>query len=206
MRIEDIMTRDVRSCGPHDSLMQAAQFMWDGDCGALPVVDENKRTVAMITDRDICMAAYTRGLPLDQMDVSSAASHELYCAHEADSVETVAATMVEHKVRRVPVVDGEGRPIGIISLNDLARIALESPEPNTGRRTSTAAIARTPASVAEPKMEKVSLGTSNRNPYAPVNRQDSNGMGTSAQGTEGTTASSPHSADSIQGSRSVIIL
>jgi predicted transcriptional regulator len=63
-RIEKLMHRPVVTCHVNDSLANAARLLWEQDCGALPVVDERGRVVAMITDRDICMVAYTQGLLL----------------------------------------------------------------------------------------------------------------------------------------------
>ena len=58
------MTRDVKTCTIHDSLNGAARIMWDHDCGCAPVVDAHGKLVGIVTDRDICMAAYTQGVPL----------------------------------------------------------------------------------------------------------------------------------------------
>jgi CBS-domain-containing membrane protein len=67
MNIEQLMTRDVESCHPDDSLDRAAQLMWDNDCGCVPVVDEKQRVHGIITDRDICMSAYTSGQSLKSL-------------------------------------------------------------------------------------------------------------------------------------------
>jgi CBS domain-containing protein len=61
MKIRDIMSQDVATCREDDSLDRAAQLMWDRDVGSVPVVDGEGRPLGMITDRDICMAAYTQG-------------------------------------------------------------------------------------------------------------------------------------------------
>ncbi len=72
MKIEKAMTKEVLSCSPSDSLNRAAQLMWEGDCGALVVVDkEHDRVVGMVTDRDICMGTYIQGIPLSEGSVSS---------------------------------------------------------------------------------------------------------------------------------------
>jgi CBS domain-containing protein len=63
MNVEQVMNRSVKSCRPGDSLNQAAQLMWENRCGAVPVVDAEFKPVGFLTDRDICMAAYTRGKP-----------------------------------------------------------------------------------------------------------------------------------------------
>ena len=63
MHVESLMTRTGVTSGAEDSLASAARRMWDRDCGCLPVVDTHHRVVGMITDRDVCMAAYTTGKP-----------------------------------------------------------------------------------------------------------------------------------------------
>ena len=72
MKVEQIMNREVKTCGPHDSLNKAAQIMWDTPCGAVPVVDEQGRPVGFLTDRDVCMAAYTQNKPLTELPVERA--------------------------------------------------------------------------------------------------------------------------------------
>jgi Mg/Co/Ni transporter MgtE len=67
--VRDLMTTAVRSCTTGDNLQRAAQIMWESDCGVVPVVDRDGRLVGMITDRDICMAAYTQGKPLSHIGV-----------------------------------------------------------------------------------------------------------------------------------------
>jgi CBS domain-containing protein len=123
MDVGEIMTRAVQTCGPDDTLERAAQIMWDNDCGCVPVVDSAGRAVAMITDRDVCMAAYLQGQPLVQIRVKSAASKELFSVAEDSNVDDALALMERHRIRRIPVIDREGRPVGILSMNDLARHA-----------------------------------------------------------------------------------
>ena len=69
MTVEQAMTKQVWCCGANDRLNRAAQLMWDHDCGCVPVVDENNLAIGMITDRDVCMAAYTTNLPLSSLRV-----------------------------------------------------------------------------------------------------------------------------------------
>jgi CBS domain-containing protein len=121
MFIDEVMTRDVRGCRLDDSLAEAARIMWERDCGCVPVVDAEGRAVAMITDRDLCMAAYLRGLPLGVMSVESAASHGVVAAYEGQSVEAAELLMRKYRLRRLPVVDALGKLVGIVSLSDLAR-------------------------------------------------------------------------------------
>jgi CBS domain-containing protein len=128
MRVSDIMHREVRTCGQRDSLAHAAAIMWDHDCGSVPVVDDQGTIVAMITDRDICMAAYTRGQRLDEMTVGSAASHGVVTIGEDEGLDRVEALMREAQVRRLPVVDAQGKAVGIVSIGDLARRVRHTPD------------------------------------------------------------------------------
>jgi len=134
MRVEEVMHHPVVTCTVDDNLSTAARLMWEQDCGALPVVDREGRVSSMITDRDICMAAYTKGLRLDEIPVRSAMSKELFSCHSADRVTEAEILMREQQVRRLPVVDAEGRPVGILTLSDLARAAGRAP----GRRPAAA--------------------------------------------------------------------
>ncbi len=122
-RVLDAMTRAVATCGAHESLNRAAQLMWDTDCGAVPIVDDEGRLVGMLTDRDICMAAYTRGLPLTEVSVGSVMSTTLHSCKPGDSLRSLMDAMTTHRVRRVPVIDHDGRLVGIVSLADVARLA-----------------------------------------------------------------------------------
>jgi CBS-domain-containing membrane protein len=97
--------------------------MWDLDCGCVPVVDATGKVLAMLTDRDVCMAAFTRGLRLWEMTVASAASRHVIAVRPDDTLETAAQRMREHQIRRLPVVDGEGKLVGVLSTNDLVRRA-----------------------------------------------------------------------------------
>ncbi len=123
MNVGELMTQDVKACCPEDTLETAARVMWENDCGCVPVVDANRRVVGMLTDRDICMAAYTKGGPLRALQVSSAMSAEVCTCTAEDTLETAEEMLRTRQVRRLPVVDADGRLAGIISLNDIAREA-----------------------------------------------------------------------------------
>lgn len=123
MKVEQVMTRDVKLCHVEESLNDAARVMWDHACGCVPVVDAEDRVVGVLTDRDICMAAYTRGLPLGDMTVASAMAREVFACHVGDALDTAEAIMRAHQVRRLPVLGFEDRVVGILSLSDIAREA-----------------------------------------------------------------------------------
>jgi CBS domain-containing protein len=123
MNVSSLIRRDVTSCTIHDNLERAAQLMWEHDIGCLPVIDDQGHVAGMITDRDACMAAYTQGAPLRAIPVTTAMASRVYSCREADDVDAVEKVMREHQIRRMPVIDGQGHPIGIISLNDIALAA-----------------------------------------------------------------------------------
>jgi CBS domain-containing protein len=121
MVIADLMSRNVATCKADDRLDVPARLMWDLDIGCVPAVDERQHVVGMITDRDVCMATYTQGKPPQHVFVHEAMAHEVYSCLPDDSVAEVEDIMRRRRVRRLPVVDLDGRLVGLISLNDLAR-------------------------------------------------------------------------------------
>jgi CBS domain-containing protein len=123
MLIRDLMSRNVQTCGAHESLNVAAHKMWEADVGSIPVLDDKGRVVGMLTDRDICMAAYTQGLPLRQIIAAEVMSKSIVTSAETDTVAHAEQLMREHAIRRLPVVDEERHVVGIVSMNDLARAA-----------------------------------------------------------------------------------
>lgn len=117
--IADIMSTDVRTIQPQESLRRAAQCMRELDVGALPVCD-GERLLGMLTDRDIVVRALADGLDPDQACVSDVMSPELeYCTADDDS-EDAKRLMGARQLRRLPVVDKHRRLVGIVSLGDLA--------------------------------------------------------------------------------------
>ncbi len=120
MKVEQIMIRDVKTCGPKDSLNKAAQIMWDQPCGAVPVVDDQDRLVGFLTDRDICMAAYTQGKALEELLVETAMARKIAFCSADDDLGAAAQLMRQNRTRRLPVVNRDGTLVGLLSLDDLA--------------------------------------------------------------------------------------
>jgi|HubBroStandDraft_4_1064222.scaffolds.fasta_scaffold34521_3 CBS-domain-containing membrane protein len=149
MNASEWMTKAVKTCRAGDSLERAAQIMWEHDCGVVPVVDADERLVGVVTDRDVCMAAYTRGHSLPQISVSDVMAHKVHCVRDTDPLRSALALMRRARVRRVPVVDGGRRLMGILSMADLARHAhgsLGQASNELGRDD----IVRTLAAICEP--------------------------------------------------------
>jgi CBS domain-containing protein len=144
VKATELMTKSVLTCLPSDRLSRAAQIMWEHNCGAVLVVEASGRAVGIITDRDICMAAYTLGKPLSEIPVSTATAWQLITALPEDTIESVEALMRGAQIRRVPVLDEGGRAIGIISMADIARRFEEEDR----EAFSAAPIARTLAAIS----------------------------------------------------------
>jgi len=123
MRVKQIMTTDVRSCSPQDTLHDVAAIMWENDVGCVPLIDDGERVVGMVTDRDICMSAYRRKARLDEVLAREATGDLVHTCTPDDTVHEVEILMGANKVRRLAVVDARGRLCGIVSLNDIARAA-----------------------------------------------------------------------------------
>jgi CBS domain-containing protein len=119
MRLRDVMTAKIEDIPADATLMQAAEKMKRLDIGALPV-RENDRLVGMITDRDIAVRAVAEGRDPKKMPVREVMSREICFCYEDDSMESAAKLMEEKQIRRLPVFDRSERPIGIVSLGDLA--------------------------------------------------------------------------------------
>ena len=127
MRVQELMTTQVKSCAPDDSLERAAQLMWENDCGALPVSmgDGANRIVGMITDRDIAMGALFQHRTLSELKVRDAMAKSVETCHASDPVAQAEKIMREARIRRLPVLDGAGSLVGILCLADLAREATQ---------------------------------------------------------------------------------
>ncbi len=125
MRVDQLMTRTVKTCAPTDTLNTAADIMWKNDCGCVPVVDADAHVVGIVTDRDIAMAAYTGGQPLASIPVEVAMAHVIKACHDDEDVATAEFVMRANQIRRVPVLDHEDHLVGMLSLNDIARAAAE---------------------------------------------------------------------------------
>jgi CBS domain-containing protein len=150
MNVFEVMTRRVFSCRPEDTLAAAAAAMWDHDVGCLPVLGDEERVIGMITDRDICMAAYTRASRLDEVAIASVMSRRLHACSPEQTVSAAEEVMRLDRVRRTPVVDPRGRLLGILSLGDLAREAIAQKRRRYGEALDEE-VTTTLAAVSQPR-------------------------------------------------------
>ena len=127
MKTEALMTRNVATCRPDDSLEQAAHLMWDWDVGCVVVTDGQQKPIGMITDRDVAMAAYTQGALLREIRVETVMARRLWACSVNTSLKEIEDKMRTAQVRRLPVVGFDGELVGIVTLGDIARSAHSSP-------------------------------------------------------------------------------
>lgn len=151
MHVEELMTRQVKSCSPGDTLAEAARIMWDSDCGCLPVCSDNgaRHLEGVITDRDICMSALFQGKSLNELRVADVMSTKVQTCRPGDSPDKAESIMASSRIRRLPVVDAEDSLIGMISLADLAREAKREQDLKS-RTVQGSEVGLTLASICEP--------------------------------------------------------
>lgn len=148
MRAKELMSSPVITIHVNESLSVAAQRMWDADVGALAVVNDEGKLTGMITDRDVCMAAWTQGRPLEDLLVNSAMAHHLISARLDDTIGQIYELMATNQIRRIPITDASGFPAGVISLNDLA---IESAQPDTRIKHAAEKLTQTLAAICKPR-------------------------------------------------------
>jgi|GEM_PF-579066 len=123
-RVRDIMTRDARCCTQDTPLVDVARMMVEGNCGEIPVVDSftHLRPIGVITDRDIvCRVIAQRRNPVE-LCADACMSTPVITIHQHALIQDCLRLMEENKIRRIPVVDRQGRICGIVSQADIARV------------------------------------------------------------------------------------
>ncbi|HWM56138.1 MAG TPA: CBS domain-containing protein [Solirubrobacterales bacterium] len=116
--LSEIMTAGVVTASPDASALSTARLMRDHRVGSVVIVDPGGAPVAVVTDRDLAVRVFAEGVD-PESPVGEHASRPLVCGEPAMELNEAAALMVQHRVRRLPVVDGE-RLAGIVTLDDVA--------------------------------------------------------------------------------------
>jgi CBS domain-containing protein len=119
MKVRDIMTQSAVCCGPDTNVGAAVETLWVHNYGMLPVVNQNKKLIGIVTDRDICIALATRDRLPGNLTVGEVATTRVFTCGPDDEIHSALSTMAEHQVRRLPVVDGNGVPQGVLSMDDI---------------------------------------------------------------------------------------
>ncbi len=119
MYVNEAMTTDVKKCKTYSSLNDVARMMWEGDCGAIPVVSDDNKPLGVITDRDIAMSAMLNHQALWEIQASTVIQGQsLCCCDQRESIEACLRKMEKSAVRRALITDEEGCLVGILSMGD----------------------------------------------------------------------------------------
>ena len=118
--ITSVLTANPSSCRVGTPLADVAQMMIDSDCGMIPVVDEANRPIGAVTDRDIATRIVAAGIDAGLSSAGDAMTSPVSTVTMTTSLYDATCVMEAEKIRRVIVVDGEGKLAGVAALADLA--------------------------------------------------------------------------------------
>jgi CBS domain-containing protein len=118
----EIMTGSAECIGENDSILDAAKMMAKQDIGAMPICGEDNRLKGMLTDRDIVVKVLAEGRDPSQVKAGELGEGKPVTIGADDPISLAITTMADHKVRRLPVIDGHSL-IGIVSVADIAQNA-----------------------------------------------------------------------------------
>jgi CBS domain-containing protein len=118
----EVMTREPACCEPGDSISRVAGIMKREDVGSVPVVEshEDKKLIGIVTDRDLVVKILADGADIERATVRDAMTPNPASCRESDPVDKAVKLMSERQVRRMPIVDDQGRLAGIIAQADVA--------------------------------------------------------------------------------------
>ena len=122
MKIRDVMTPEPICCIPTDSAQSVARTLCEQNVGSMPVVadHDSRKLIGMITDRDLCCTVIAESLDPKSTSIDGLFSDQPVSCREGVNVNECERLMQEHQIRRVPIVDGNDRVIGIVAQADLA--------------------------------------------------------------------------------------
>ena len=123
--IREAMTSNPCSIDADKSVAYAAKMMRDEDVGIAPIV-EGDRLVGVLTDRDVAVRVVAEGLDPEKVKVSEVASRDVVTLDPQQDLDEALRLMARHQVRRLPVVEEDGKLVGIVAQADVATQASES--------------------------------------------------------------------------------
>jgi len=118
--IRDVMTSDPYTIDAGKSVAYAAKMLRDEDVGLAPIVEDDK-LIGMLTDRDIAVRVVAEGKSPDQVTVREVASKQVVTIDPQQDLDEALRIMAKHQVRRLPVVEEDGRLVGVVAQADVAR-------------------------------------------------------------------------------------
>lgn len=124
MKVRDVMQKGIDPIAPDATVTEAALRMAELDRGAV-VVGTKDALAGILTDRDIILRVVALGRNPSEVTVADVMSSTLFTCRDDDTLEHAFQEMRERQVRRLPVMDGAGKPIGIVTLRELSRVSRE---------------------------------------------------------------------------------
>jgi len=119
MKVKEVMMGTPYTCRRETNLGAAAELMWKGNCGFLPITGADDEVCGVLTDRDICIALATRNKLPGEVTAGEVTDGNLYACSPEDEIHLALLTMQEGKVRRLPVIDSVGKAVGVLSMDDV---------------------------------------------------------------------------------------
>lgn len=150
MKVSELMSSPAQTCAPQESCHAAAQIMWEHDCGCVPVTDEERRLVGVVTDRDIAMAAHLTGNALGRIPIGQVMGPRAISVDRNASVHDALEAMADAQVLRLPVVDDGRHVVGVLALSDAVLAAPGGKDVNDAIRTVAAIAKRRATTVTIP--------------------------------------------------------
>jgi CBS domain-containing protein len=152
MKVSELMNSPAQTCAPQESCHAAARIMWEHDCGCVPVTDDERRLVGVVTDRDIAMAAHLTGNPLGRIPVGQVMGPRAISVDGDASVHDALQAMADAQVLRLPVVDSSRHVIGVLALSDAILAAPSGKDASEAIQTVAAIAKRRTAPVTIPSV------------------------------------------------------
>lgn len=120
MKVKNIMSSEPKFCNINTSLDKIASMMWEANCGAIGIVDDQNEPVGLVTDRDIAMCCtLNHKAPWELQASTVIGNRPLFTCSEEDVIDKALAKMQKEKVRRLLVVDKSGYMTGMLSIDDV---------------------------------------------------------------------------------------
>jgi len=121
MRVEEVMTKNPVTCPMDATIQEVGRAMAEKDVGFVPIVDKDGKGIGTVTDRDIVIRVVAKGLDPKTSRLRDFGGNQLVYVRPVDDVSKARELMQKHKVQRILVCDDQSRPVGVISLQDLAQ-------------------------------------------------------------------------------------
>jgi CBS domain-containing protein len=142
MRCQEIMSKNPATCRLNATVQEVARLMAERDVGFVPIVDDSGRAVGTVTDRDIVIRVVAKGLDPRSAKLSDFGGNEVIFCRPDDDVDQARQLMQQKKVQRILVCDDQKKPVGVISLQDIARSESEGEVGQTVRAVKEEGSAR----------------------------------------------------------------